>query len=408
VPEAVIVATARSPIGRAFKGSLKDIRPDDLTVQMIRAALAKVPELPVEAVDDLMLGCGLPGGEQGFNMARVVAVLLGQDRLPGTTITRYCSSSLQTTRMAMHAIRAGEGEVFISAGVETVSRFTAGNSDSLPDTMNPIFGEAARRSEGLTEAGITEWADPRGSGQLPDVYLSMGQTAENVALFSNVSREDMDTFGVRSQNNAEKAIANGFFDREIVPVTLPDGTVVSKDDGPRAGVTIEAVAGLKPVFRPDGRITAGNCCPLNDGAAAVIVMSDTKARELGITPLARIVATGVTGLSPEIMGLGPIEASKQALARAGMSISDMDLVEINEAFAAQVIPSARELGIDPFGDQLNVHGGAIAIGHPFGMTGARITATLINGLQSRDKQFGLETMCVGGGQGMAMILERLS
>ncbi|MBA3742509.1 acetyl-CoA C-acetyltransferase [Sporichthya sp.] len=408
MPEAVIVATARSPIGRAFKGSLKEVRPDDLTVQMIQAAMAKVPALSLDQVDDLMLGCGLPGGEQGYNMGRVVAVLLGADRLPGTTITRYCSSSLQTTRMAMHAIKAGEGDVFISAGVETVSRFVAGNSDSLPDTMNPLFNEAAQRSEGLTEAGITEWADPRGAGGVPDLYLAMGQTAENVALFSNVSREDMDTFGVRSQNNAEKAIANGFFAREIAPVTLPDGTVVSTDDGPRAGVTLEGVAGLKPVFRPDGRITAANCCPLNDGAAAVVVMSDTKARELGITPLARIVATGVTGLSPEIMGLGPIEASKQALARAGMSISDMDLVEINEAFAAQVIPSARELGIDPFGDQLNVHGGAIAIGHPFGMTGARITATLINGLQSRDKQFGLETMCVGGGQGMAMILERLS
>ena len=408
MPEAVIVATARSPIGRAFKGSLKDIRPDDLTVQMIQAAMAKVPGLSLDQVDDLMLGCGLPGGEQGYNMGRVVAVLLGADRLPGTTITRYCSSSLQTTRMAMHAIKAGEGDVFISAGVETVSRFVAGNSDSLPDTMNPAFNEAAQRSEGLTEAGITEWVDPRAGGNVPDVYLAMGQTAENVALFSNVSREDMDLFGVRSQNNAEKAIANGFFAREITPVTLPDGTVVSTDDGPRAGVTLEGVAGLKPVFRPDGRITAANCCPLNDGAAAVVIMSDTKARELGITPLARIVSTGVTGLSPEIMGLGPIEASKQALARAGMSISDMDLVEINEAFAAQVIPSARELGIDPFGDQLNVHGGAIAIGHPFGMTGARITATLINGLQSRDKQFGLETMCVGGGQGMAMILERLS
>ncbi len=408
MPEAVIVATARSPIGRAFKGSLKEVRPDDLTVQMIQAAMAKVPQLSLDQVDDLMLGCGLPGGEQGYNMGRVVAVLLGADRLPGTTITRYCSSSLQTTRMAMHAIKAGEGDVFISAGVETVSRFVAGNSDSLPDTMNPLFNETAQRSEGLTEAGITEWVDPRGAGDVPDVYLAMGQTAENVALFSNVSREDMDLFGVRSQNNAEKAIANGFFAREIAPVTLPDGTVVSTDDGPRAGVTLEGVAGLKPVFRPDGRITAANCCPLNDGAAAVVVMSDTKARELGITPLARIVSTGVTGLSPEIMGLGPIEASKQALARAGLSISDMDLVEINEAFAAQVIPSARELGIDPFGDQLNVHGGAIAIGHPFGMTGARITATLINGLQSRDKQFGLETMCVGGGQGMAMILERLS
>jgi acetyl-CoA C-acetyltransferase len=408
MPEAVIVATARSPIGRAFKGSLTQIRPDDLTVQMVQAAMAKVPQLSLDDVDDLMLGCGLPGGEQGFNMGRVVAVLLGADHLPGTTITRYCSSSLQTTRMAMHAIRAGEGDVFISAGVETVSRFAAGNSDSLPDTMNPLFAEAQERTAGLDAGGITSWVDPRTSGGLPDVYIAMGQTAENVALHANVSREDMDAFGVRSQNNAEKAIADGFFAREIVPVTLPDGSVVSTDDGPRPGVTLEAVSALKPVFRPDGRITAGNCCPLNDGAAAVIVMSDTKARELGITPLARVVATGVTGLSPEIMGLGPIEASQQALARAGMTIDDMDLVEINEAFAAQVIPSARELGIDPFGDKLNVHGGAIAVGHPFGMTGARITATLINGLQSRDKQFGLETMCVGGGQGMAMILERLS
>jgi acetyl-CoA C-acetyltransferase len=405
--EAVIVATARSPIGRAFKGSLATIRPDDLTAQMIRAALAKVPQLPIEQVDDLMLGCGLPGGEQGYNMARVVAVLLGQDRLPGTTITRYCSSSLQTTRMALHAIKAGEGDVFISAGVETVSRFAKGSSDSLPDTMNPFFAGAQAHSEGYAAAGITEWQDPRNGGGIPDVYLAMGQTAENVALAYDVSREEMDIFGVRSQNLAEKAIADGFYAREISPVTLPDGTVVDTDDGPRAGVTLEAVSQLKPVFRPDGRITAGNCCPLNDGAAAVIIMSDTKARELGIEPLARIVSTGVTGLSPEIMGVGPIEAAKQALARAGMSINDMDLIELNEAFAAQVIPSARGIGVDPFGDKVNVHGGAIAIGHPFGMTGARITATLLNGLAARDGQFGLETMCVGGGQGMAMVLERL-
>jgi acetyl-CoA C-acetyltransferase len=405
--EAVIVATARSPIGRAFKGSLTTMRPDDLTAQMIRAALAKVPQLPIEQVDDLMLGCGLPGGEQGFNMARVVAVLLGQDRLPGTTITRYCSSSLQTTRMALHAIKAGEGDVFISAGVETVSRFAKGSSDSLPDTQNPLFAEAQAHSETLGAGGITEWHDPRGDGRAPDVYLAMGQTAENVALLRDVSRQEMDAFGVRSQNLAEKAIADGFFAREISPVTLPDGTVVEHDDGPRPGVTLEAVSQLKPVFRPDGRITAGNCCPLNDGAAAVIVMSDTRARELGIEPLARIVSTGVTALSPEIMGLGPIEASKQALARAGLTIDDIDLVELNEAFAAQVIPSARALGLDPFGDKLNVHGGAIALGHPFGMTGARITATLLNGLQTRDAQFGLETMCVGGGQGMAMVIERL-
>ncbi|MGC5016625.1 acetyl-CoA C-acetyltransferase [Streptosporangium sp. DT93] len=406
MPEAVIVATARSPIGRAFKGSLKDIRPDDLTVQIIQAALAKVPQLDPTTIDDLMLGCGLPGGEQGFNMGRVVATLLGLDTVPGTTVTRYCSSSLQTTRMALHAIRAGEGDVFVSAGVECVSRFAKGNSDALPDTQNALFDDARARSARAAEGGGDVWHDPREDGLLPDVYVAMGQTAENLAALKGVSRQEQDEFGVRSQNLAEKALANGFWERDITPVTLPDGTVVSKDDGPRAGTTYEAVSGLKPVFRPDGTVTAGNCCALNDGAAAVIVMSDTKAAELGITPLARIVSTGVTGLSPEIMGLGPVEASKQALARAGMSIGDVDLVEINEAFAAQVIPSYRDLGIDL--DRLNVNGGAIAVGHPFGMTGARITSTLLNSLAFRDKAIGLETMCVGGGQGMAMVLERLS
>jgi acetyl-CoA C-acetyltransferase len=406
MPEAVIVAAARSPIGRAHKGSLTTIRPDDLTVQMVRAALAQVPQLDPADIDDLMLGCGLPGGEQGFNMARVVAVLLGHDTLPGATVTRYCSSSLQTTRMALHAIKAGEGDVFISAGVETVSRFTKGNSDSLPDTHNPVFSDAKDRTRHIAENGADDWSDPRDDEHLPDVYIAMGQTAENVARLKGVTREDMDHFGVRSQNRAEKAIADGFFAREITPVTLPDGTVVEKDDGPRAGVTYEAVSQLKPVFRPDGRITAGNCCPLNDGAAALVIMSDAKAAELGITPLARVVSTGVSGLSPEIMGLGPVEASKQALARAGMTIDDIDLVEINEAFAAQVLPSARDLGIDE--DKLNVNGGAIALGHPFGMTGARITTTLLNGLRTHDKTIGLETMCVGGGQGMAMVLERLN
>ncbi|GAA4223247.1 acetyl-CoA C-acetyltransferase [Streptosporangium album] len=406
MPEAVIVATARSPIGRAFKGSLKDIRPDDLTAQMIKAALAKVPQLDPAGIDDLMLGCGLPGGEQGFNMARVVSTLLGLDSVPGTTVTRYCSSSLQTTRMAMHAIRAGEGDVFVSAGVECVSRFAKGSSDSLPDTQNELFTEAAGRSARAAGGGGEVWHDPREDGALPDVYIAMGQTAENVAGLRGVSRQEQDEFGVRSQNLAEKAIANGFWESDITPVTLPDGTVVSKDDGPRAGTTYEAVSQLKPVFRPDGTVTAGNCCALNDGAAAVIVMSDTKAAELGITPIARIVSTGVTGLSPEIMGLGPVEASRQALARAGMSIGDVDLVEINEAFAAQVIPSYQELGIEL--DRLNVNGGAIAVGHPFGMTGARITSTLINSLRFHDRSIGLETMCVGGGQGMAMVLERLS
>ncbi|ASU79924.1 acetyl-CoA acetyltransferase [Actinopolyspora erythraea] len=404
--EAVIVATARSPIGRAGKGSLVDMRPDDLSAQIVRAALDKVPELDPREIDDLVLGCGLPGGEQGYNMGRVVATLLGHDHLPGTTITRYCSSSLQTTRMAMHAIKAGEGDVFISAGVETVSRFAKGNSDSLPDTANPVFDEAQRRTQHAAENGADEWVDPRESGAVPDVYIPMGQTAENLALAKAIGREEMDEFGVRSQNLAEKATANGFWAREITPVTTPSGTVVDADDSPRAGVTKDAVSGLKPVFRPDGRVTAGNACPLNDGAAALVIMSDRKAEQLGLTPLARIVSTGVTALSPEIMGLGPVEASRQALGRAGMSIGDMDLVEINEAFAAQVIPSYRELGI-PL-EKLNVNGGAIAVGHPFGMTGARITTTLLNSLRTHDKQFGLETMCVGGGQGMAMVLERLS
>ncbi len=406
MPEAVIVATARSPIGRAFKGALSSIRPDDLTCQLISTALAKVPQLSPDDIDDLMLGCGLPGGEQGFNMARVVAVMLGYDNLPGTTISRYCSSSLQTTRMAFHAIKAGEGDVFISAGVECVSRFGHGSSDSWPDTRNPVFAGAEERSAQRAEVGAPVWHDPRGDGAIPDVYIAMGQTAENLAQLRGITRAEQDEFGVRSQNLAEKALANGFWQRDITPVTLPDGTVVSGDDGPRPGTTLEKVAGLQPVFRPDGTVTAGNCCPLNDGAAAVVVMSDVKAAELGITPLARIVSTGVTGLSPEVMGLGPVQASRQALGRAGMTIDDIDLVEINEAFAAQVIPSYRDLGIDI--DKLNVNGGAIAVGHPFGMTGARITSTLLNSLAFHDKTFGLETMCVGGGQGMAMIVERLS
>jgi acetyl-CoA C-acetyltransferase len=406
MPEAVIVSTARSPIGRAFKGSLKDLRPDDLVATIIQAALDKVPNLKPEDIDDLMLGCGLPGGEQGYNMGRVVAVRMGYDFLPGTTITRYCSSSLQTTRMAFHAIKAGEGDAYISAGVEMVSRFVKGNSDSLPETQNEYFADAQARTAKAAEGGQDSWSDPRDSGDVPDIYISMGQTAENLARIKNVSRQEMDEFAARSQNLAEKAIANGFWEKEITPVTLPDGTVVSADDGPRPGVTVEGMAGLKPVFRPDGLITAGNACPLNDGAAAVIVMSDTKAKELGLTPLARVISTAVTGLSPEIMGYGPKEAIELALKRAGKTVGDIDLFEINEAFAAQVIPSYKDAGI-PL-DKLNVHGGAIAVGHPFGMTGARITGTLINGLQTTDKTFGVESMCVGGGMGMAMVIERLS
>jgi acetyl-CoA C-acetyltransferase len=407
VPEAVIVSAARSPIGRAGRGSLKDVRPDDLVAAMIRTALDKIPVLDPHTVDDLYLGCGLPGGESGFNMARIVNVMNGMDDVPGATITRYCASSVQTTRMAFHAIKAGEGDVFISAGVETVSRFAKGSSDSWPDTRNTLFDDAMARTADRAEHGSAgeAWHDPREDGVVPDAYMAMGQTAENVATQRGLTRLELDEFGVRSQNLAEKALADGFWQREITPVTTPDGTVVTADDGPRAGVTLEAVSQLKPVFRPDGVVTAGNCCPLNDGAAAVIVMSDTRAAELGLTPLARIVATGVSALSPEIMGLGPIEATKRALAHAGMTIGDIDLVEINEAFAAQVVPSYQDLGIDL--DRLNVNGGAIAVGHPFGMTGARLQNTMLNSLDWHDKATGLITMCVGGGQGMALILERL-
>jgi acetyl-CoA C-acetyltransferase len=406
VPEAVIVSAARSPIGRAGRGSLKDVRPDDLVAQMIRVALDKVPALDPHTVDDLHLGCGLPGGESGFNMARIVNVINGMDDVPGTTVTRYCASSVQTTRMAFHAIRAGEGDVFISAGVETVSRFAKGSSDSWPDTRNPAFDDAVGRTAERAEHGSAgePWHDPRGDGIVPDAYIAMGQTAENVATLRGLSRLELDEFGVRSQNLAEKALADGFWQREITPVTTPDG-IVTADDGPRAGVTLEAVSQLKPVFRPDGVVTAGNCCPLNDGAAAVVIMSDTRAAELGLTPLARIVSTGVSALSPEIMGLGPVEATRRALAHAGMTIDDIDLVEINEAFAAQVVPSYQDLGIDL--DRLNVNGGAIAVGHPFGMTGARLQNTMLNSLDWHDKSTGLITMCVGGGQGMALILERL-
>ncbi|HEY2702098.1 MAG TPA: acetyl-CoA C-acetyltransferase [Candidatus Dormibacteraeota bacterium] len=386
MPEAVIVAAGRSPIGRAMKGSLVDLRPDDLTAHVVSRVLDQVPQLDRGEIDDLILGCGLPGGESGFNMGRVVSLLAGLN-VPGTTITRYCSSSLQTTRMAFHAIRAGEGDVFVSAGVETVSRFLNGSSD-MPQCQNPRL----------------QPGNPEG---YPDVYIAMGLTAENVADREEISREEMDRFAARSQNRAVQSQIDGFFDREIIPVLRPDGAEVSRDDGPRPGTTAEVLGTLRPVFRENGRVTAGNACPLNDGAAAVVVMSDVRARELGITPLARIVSTGLSALAPEIMGLGPIEASKQALKRAGMTIDDVDVVEINEAFAAQVIPSARGIGLDAFDDRLNPFGGSIALGHPFGMTGARITCTLLNGLRTLDRRIGLETMCVGGGMGMAMILERL-
>jgi len=399
--EAVIVAATRSPIGRATKGSLVDLRPDDMSAQIVRALMDKVPQVKPDDVEDLMMGIGQPAGEGGFNVARVVAILAGLDDVPGVTVNRYCSSSLQTIRMAAHAIRAGEGDCFIAAGVETVSRYLSGASDTAP---NPVFKPAGERTTLRAGGGQSSWTPPVG---LPDYYIQMGQTAENVREIEHVGREEMDAFAMRSQNRAVANQRNGFFEREITPLTLPDGRTVAVDDGPRDGTTMEGLGALKPAFRPDGHITAGNACPLNDGAAAVMVMSLDKAKRLGVTPLARIVSSGVSGLNPEIMGLGPIEACRQALTRANLTIDQMDLVEINEAFAAQVLPSARHLGID-VEKQLNVHGGAIALGHPFGMTGARIMATLLNGLEHTDGRYGLESMCVGGGQGMAMVVERLS
>jgi acetyl-CoA C-acetyltransferase len=405
MPEAVIVATARTPIGRAQKGSLVNCRPDDLTAHIIKAVLAKVPELDPTLIEDVILGCGQPAGESGYNLARVAAVLAGLDNVPGVTVNRYCSSSLQSIRMAAHAIKAGEGDVFLAAGVETVSRYANGFADS--GQPNPAFGDAILRSMTRAEGGHGAWTPPEG---LPDIYIAMGQTAENVAEYEKVSREDMDEYAARSQQLASAALESGFWEMEITPVDTVDAegnpVTITQDDGIRPGTTVEKLSGLKPVFRPDGTVTAGNACPLNDGAAAVVVMSDTKAKALGLTPLARVVASGVSGLNPEIMGMGPVEASRQALKRAGMTIDDIDLVEINEAFAAQVLPSAKHLSIPM--DKLNTHGGAIAVGHPFGMTGARIMTTLIHALQDDDKTFGLETMCVGGGQGMAMIVERLS
>ncbi|MER6170732.1 acetyl-CoA C-acetyltransferase [Streptosporangium sp. NPDC001681] len=406
MPEAVIIAAVRSPIGRAVKGSLASARPDDLVAQVIRHGLELVPEVDPADFEDLLLGCAQPAGESGFNMARTVAIRLGLDGLPGTTVNRYCGSSMQTTRMAFHAIKAGEGEAYISAGVETVSRFGRGTADGWPGTRNEIFTAPGERTARRVHERVHGWDDPRDLGLLPDAHIPMGQTAENVAWLRGIEREDMDHFSVRSQRRAEKATDIGFWAREICPVRLPDGRMVTADDGPRRGVTYEAVSRLLPVFRPDGRVTAGNSCPLNDGAAMLVVMSDTKARELRLTPRARIIATAVTALSPEIMGLGPVEATRKALRRAGMTIADIDQVEINEAFASQVLACQRDLDIAD--DRLNVNGGAIAIGHPFGMSGARLTATLLNSLEFHDGQVGLQTMCTAGGQGMAMIVERLS
>jgi acetyl-CoA C-acetyltransferase len=398
--DAVIVATARSPIGRANKGSLVDLRPDDLSATIIDAVLQKVPALDRQTVEDVIWGCAQPAGESGTNIARVSAILAGMPDVPGTTVNRYCSSSLQTIRMAAHAIKAGEGDVFVAGGVETVSRFQFGMADGGP--KNPKFEPANARTKERALGGAPTWTPIDGYA---DVYTSMGETAENVAQYMKVSRQEQDEFAALSQQRAVASQERGFFEREITPVTTPDGTVVSKDDGPRPGTTKEKLAELKPVFRPDGTVTAGNACPLNDGAAAVIVMSDTRARELGLTPMARIIASGVTGLNPEIMGLGPIEACRQALKRAGMTIDDIDLVEINEAFASVVLAWLKETGADPA--KVNVNGGAIALGHPLGATGVRLMTTLLNELERTGGRYGLQTMCEGGGQANVTIIERL-
>ncbi|HEX5265418.1 MAG TPA: acetyl-CoA C-acyltransferase [Acidimicrobiales bacterium] len=387
MPEAVIVATARSPIGRAFKGSLIDARIDDMGGTIVKALMAKAPAVKPADVDDVIMGAANHAGEQGYNMARNIGLLAGlPDTVPGTSVNRFCASSLQSIRMAFHAIKTGEGDTYVAGGVESVSR-TGGKGGSRDD-LNPRFMDESR------------------DDFVNHVYIPMGMTAENVAEKYDVPRARMDEFAKLSQDRAVEAQKNGFFEREITPITLPDGTVVSQDDCPRANTQLDKLAELKPAFKEGGRVTAGNACPLNDGAAAVLVMDEDKARSLGLKPLARIKASAISGLAPEIMGVGPIEAVGKVLARAGMSIKDIDVVELNEAFAAQVLPVCDALGIS-IEDQLNPNGGAIALGHPFGMTGARIMTTLINDLQTLDKTIGLETMCVGGGQGMAMIIERL-
>jgi acetyl-CoA C-acetyltransferase len=404
--EAVIVSATRSPIGRAWRGSLVDVRPDDLGATIVGAALTQVPQLDGERIDDFIVGCAEAQEEHGGNLARRIGVILGFDTVPGTTVNRACASSAQAIRMASHAIKAGEGDVFVCAGVEMVSRYQhRGKGGKKSPSYNPVFDAARERTERYAVTN-EKWHDPREDGELPNVYSVMGQTAENVATMMGISRADQDEFAMISQHRAQESVASGFFAHEITPVKLPDGSVMSLDDGPRPGVTLDTLARLEPVFRVGGTVTAGNCCALNDGAAAVVVMSDTRASELRIPPLARIVSTAITGISPEIMGLGPIEACREALTRASLTINDIDLVEINEAFAAQVIACYRALGIDH--DRLNVHGGAIALGHPYGMTGARIMTTLLNGLRTRGGRFGLETMCVGGGQGMAIVVECLS
>jgi len=387
MPEAVIVATARTPIGRAYKGSLIDVRADDLAGFAINAVMEKAPDVDRASVDDVMIGCALTHHEQGYNVARPASLLGGMpDSVPATTVNRFCASSLQTIRMAFHAIRQGEGDTYVAGGVESVSRTYGKAFDS--DDLNPRFTDATR------------------DDFINNVYIPMGNTAENVAARYGITRERMDEFAKSSQDRAVESQKNGFFDREITPIEVPDGRTIRDDDGPRPNTTLEKLASLPPAFQAEGLVTAGNSCPLNDGAAAVLVMSEERASELGLKPLARIIASSVAGLEPEYMGMGPVFAVRKVLEQSGMSLEDMDVIEINEAFAAQVLASADELGIDM--DKLNPHGGAIALGHPFGMTGARIMGTLLNDLSTLDATFGLETMCVGGGQGMAMIVERLN
>ncbi len=386
MPEAVIVDAVRTPIGRAAKGSFVDERPDDLLAFAIREAVAGVEGLDPADVEDVVVGCGFPQEKQGMNLARRGALLAGlPKRVPGTTVNRFCASSLQTARMAFHAIKSGEGDVYVAAGVESISQVDGYPKDV--DELHPkLFGDDA---------------------EIANVYIPMGMTAENVAEQYDVGRDEMDQFAQRSQEKAVAAQGSGFFAREITPYKKEDGTVVEIDDGPRPSSTLEKLASLAPAFKPDGKVTAGNSCPLNDGAAAIVVMSEERASQLGVQPLARIVASSVSGVAPEIMGVGPIEAVRKVLKQAGMSIDDIDVMELNEAFAAQVIPVCREVGVDHLSDKLNPHGGAIALGHPYGMTGARIMCTLLNDLETSDQTIGLETMCVGGGQGMAMIIERL-
>lgn len=405
MPRPVIVSAARTPIGRAFRGSLAGERPEDLVIAAVSAALGCVPVLDPAEIDDIHLGVGVPGGIQGNNLARVVAVALGWDRTPGVTVSRFCASSLHAIASASQAVRAGDGSVFVAAGVESISSFHSTDVDNLPGARSPRFAAAAQHARVRAARGES-WTDPRDWSLLPDVYISMGQTAENLAERHGISRNEQDEYAVRSQELTRDRERSGFWAEEITPYTTSDGRLVTADDSPRPMTTKEGLAELPPVFRPDGSVTAGNSCPLNDGASALVIMSDERAKELGLTPLAEIVGSSTAAVSPEIMGMGPVPAIQRLLARTGLTIDDFDEIEINEAFAVQVLANVQELGIDP--ELVNVNGGSIALGHPYGMTGARIATTLIHSLRTHGGELGLEAMCVAGGQGMAMALRRLT